>query len=330
MASSVYRYPLDKSSKNRTWIRFKQVDFELNEDNVIKVKGSNTDAVYLYLGGALQFNDQIAYNTDAELGFAGTAIEAAIRNKAFGGLSKADAGKRAAGALNFAGTAYKDAIGLVGDTLSGKKINGALITKVLERTKFDNTDLGRGIKASLKYTANPHKRALFESVGIRSFDFDFTMIPTSSDEAEEIERIVKFFRRIAYPSHETHVPVDGESPETSVAANLANSLVYKFPSMLKVDMFYQLSDDSLSILNSNPDIEEELHAQYGINDIDKNNGMIRIGPKLKYCYISGVGMVLDPESTMSWHADGQAVGTNLTLSITEDSTLSRTDIEQGF
>lgn len=314
MTNQVYRYPFEKSSKNRTWIRFKQLDFELDDRNVTKIKGSNTPAVYLYLNGAVEFEDGISYG-EQDLGFTGRVIEKAILS---GQASAGNVGKRTAAALDLMGSSYVEAIKAGKDFVGGEKINASLVTKVLQRFNLENTAIGTGVRSGLKYTANPHRRSAFDHVEIRKFNFEFDMIPTNRQEAEQIEKIVKFFRLIAYPEYESN------------SGDAGLNLVYKFPSMLKVDMFYQLNDDALDILNSNPTIEQDLENQFGVDGIDKNNGMIRIGPRLQYCYISSIKTILDPESTMSWHADGQPIATKLAFSITEDRTLSKAEIEKGF
>jgi len=315
MANQVYRYPFEKSSKNRTWIRFKQLDFELDDRNITRIKGANTPAVYLYLPGAINFSDGLSYN-EKDLDFSGRVLEKAILAGAAGPVG--DVGKRTAAALDFASSSFVDAIKTGKDFISGEKINASLVTKVLQRFNLENTQAGTAVRSGLRYTANPHTRSVFDQVKIRSFGFDFDMVPTNRQEAEQIEKIVKFFRLIAYPEYETS------------NNELTRNLVYKFPSMLKVDMFYQLNDDALDILNSNPVIEQQIEEQYGVDGIDKNNGMIRIGPRLQYSYITDIQTTLDPESTMSWHADGQPIATKLSVSITEDRTLSKAEIEKGF
>jgi len=315
MTSQVFRYPFEESSKNRTWIRFKQLDFELDDQNITRVRGSDTDVVYLYLPGGIQFGDKLNYST-TDLDFAGRTIEKAILNGGAGPVK--DIGARTAAGLDFLSSSFVDAISAGKDFVSGDKINTSLVTKVLQRFNIDNTQAGTAIRSGLKYTANPHKRSVFDSVDVRSFDFEFDMKPNSRQEANEIDKIVEFFRKIAYPEYE-------------VSSNeLTRNLVYRFPSMLKVDMFYQLNDDALNILNSNPIIEQELEDQYGIDGISSNNGMIRIGPRFQYTYITQINTILDADNTMSWHSDGKPVSTKLAFSLTEDRTLSKSEIEAGF
>jgi len=75
---------------------------------------------------------------------------------------------------------------------------------------------GGAIKSALKTTTNPNSRALFKSVQMRTFNFTFSMIPTSDREADEINRIIKFFRHEMYPEAikeaETGVPIGYRFP----------------------------------------------------------------------------------------------------------------------
>ena len=75
---------------------------------------------------------------------------------------------------------------------------------------------GGAIKSALKTTTNPNSRTLFKSVQIRTFNFTFSMIPSSDREADEINRIIKFFRHEMYPEAikeaETGVPIGYRFP----------------------------------------------------------------------------------------------------------------------
>lgn len=50
-----------------------------------------------------------------------------------------------------------------------------------------------------KTVVNPNTNTIFQSTGIRNFDFSFSLIPTNKADSDEITKIVKFFRKYLYP-----------------------------------------------------------------------------------------------------------------------------------
>ena len=55
------------------------------------------------------------------------------------------------------------------------------------------------VRSGTRTTINPNTRALFNSVPLREFAFNFKLIPTSRDETQVIKDIIKFFRTELYP-----------------------------------------------------------------------------------------------------------------------------------
>lgn len=62
-----------------------------------------------------------------------------------------------------------------------------------------NQGLSAVAELSAQATDNPNKRVLFKSVNIRQFGFSFRFVPTSPEEAQAVEDIVKSFRTNMYP-----------------------------------------------------------------------------------------------------------------------------------
>lgn len=89
------------------------------------------------------------------------------------------------------------------------------------------------VSSALKTTPNPNTRAIFKSVNLREFTFDFRMLPKTYQEAEEIRRIVHFFRRNLYP-------------QTINMAGTDIPIAYKFPNKFQVNVLYngkEISND---------------------------------------------------------------------------------------
>lgn len=76
------------------------------------------------------------------------------------------------------------------------------------------------IRAGAQMRSNPNEQAIFQGVAMRSFGFNFKMQPTSELEAEQIRRIVKFFRYHMYPER-------------------VDTAFYKFPTKFVVTLRYK-------------------------------------------------------------------------------------------
>ena len=85
---------------------------------------------------------------------------------------------------------------------------------------------GVGTAATLlnRMVINPNVRTLFTGVNIREFAFQFKLIATSPEEGNIIQKIIKTFRKEAYPEA-FNIALGGE---TNVA------LGYNFPNAFKI------------------------------------------------------------------------------------------------
>ena len=84
------------------------------------------------------------------------------------------------------------------------------------------------IPLALGVTVNPNTRAIFKGVALREFTFQFKFISNSKAEADEVKRIVQFFRINAYPED---IPPDADL-----------SVGFKFPNMFKIKLMHKASD----------------------------------------------------------------------------------------
>lgn len=173
-----------------------------NFDGEITIPPTLDQKVSIYLPMALNFRDNVSYeNTD--LGTLGAAAE--------GGLNQPDRGILT-GIMEGAG----------GTLASVFKSGSDLGTLAALQLNVTNKVLGEGVKAAARQAAgvtlNPNTRSLFKSVAIREFAFQFKFIAKSKQEADEVRKIVKFFRTELYPES---ITVD--VGDTKVAIG------YKFP-----------------------------------------------------------------------------------------------------
>lgn len=149
------------------------------------------DEIKLYLPRGIQVNDQVEYDTGFQLGMIGGITEQAMTDG--GGVI-----------ASLAGAALGTGVGAAKAFMGGSGLSpGAadlLAQKVASNFGATGQAIAGGIKTASGITTNPNTRAIFRDVPLRSFGFNFSLIPTSEKEAREIERIVKVFRTELYPT----------------------------------------------------------------------------------------------------------------------------------
>ncbi len=166
----------------------------------------------LYLPMSMQFADRVSYN-NIDLGILGASTEGALQSGA--GL----------------GSAIKESLfnsfNGVGDLINyGLSSPGAQVAAMRIASKL-NTGVAGAISSTTGIALNPNKRAILAGPEIRTFRFSFKMIPDSHEEAEEVKRIVRFFREEMYPESQK---------ELGVAA------AFRYPSIFDIQMKYRNTD----------------------------------------------------------------------------------------
>lgn len=145
---------------------------------------TNKEEVSLFVPVALQFNDGVNYN-NINLGVIGGDAVGAIA-----------AGKNL-------GRAGLEALGKSGSSLVQMLTSGIDLGEQFGQVaaaRFTPTQTGKNVAQLVgQATTNPNTRTLFQNVNMRQFNFTFKMIPTSRQESEAIEAIVKLFRTEMYP-----------------------------------------------------------------------------------------------------------------------------------
>lgn len=168
--------------------------------------------VSLYLPQAVSFRDAADYNSAVELGVIGATAEAAVNQGQ-------NIGAVVAGAARQSFSTFNDL--MVGRT--GLDQEAARLASARVARKFGGETGGNVAGSTLRTTVNPNKRTLFRAVNLREFSFQFKMIANSADEAEEIDKIIKFFRTELYPS------TTGGGTEL---------IGYNFPNLFDIEMSY--------------------------------------------------------------------------------------------
>ena len=164
------------------------VDTETSAEIEVSRDIEDVGSISLYLPPEIQFQDGVAYD---EVSFNSLGGRAAL-----GTLEKGGGSFNTAGVLDrFEETAKS----LLDGLLAGRGV-GDIARIVATRVALNAGEEVSGITSIATQTAlNPNKRVLFKSVNLRAFQFSFTLIPTSREEAEAIKTIVKQFRTELYP-----------------------------------------------------------------------------------------------------------------------------------
>jgi hypothetical protein len=180
----------------------------VTQGNSMKIREGS---VTLYMPPGFEIQDGVEYD-NVNLGLLGQMAKNGITRGNEVGVKQAIQ-EGAKNALKQAGSFLEGAASASG---------GELIRNILTTTGANMTPLrgvSEGIRSGAQVRANPNTQSVFQGVAMRSFGFNFSMMPTSAKEAQTIEEIVKFFRTAMYPMK-------------------AQEYFYKFPVKFEVKMFY--------------------------------------------------------------------------------------------
>lgn len=254
------------------------------------------DAMKIYLPTAFTTTDTLTYDSPS-IGVTGGSIEGGLNNAE--GSVATIFGK---GIENFMAS-FKTG----GDTTLGKLGLARL------SNKLGTANMGNGVTSALRVTVDPNIRTLFRGVGIRNFQFQFKFLAVSAEEAKKVEQIIYRFRYYAYP-------------ESILLTNQTNFTVgFKFPNPFQIYVKYR--DAGTPKYEDITDSDGSVVGKY-VSDVEFGKST-QIGPRLKTCYLTNVTTNYNP-TTMAFHADGKPVEIDLSLSFTEQTTLNRKDIVDGF
>ena len=253
-----------------------------------------TKKISVYLPIAFGSTDTLTYDSPS-IGAAGSLLSNALDNANGGG-----AGDILGNALGDFINLFKGA-GQTGATSLGK-------LGIAKLAKRGPTEVGDGAAASLRVTVDPNIRTLFRSVAVRQFAFSFKFIAKNSKEAAEIRAIIKRFRFYAYPES-IGFPTSAKSEENGgnfpspenegSGSRISVGFEYPHPFLIKTEF------------------------------VDENKNVFDIGPKIKSCYLTSITTNFNA-SSMAFHRDGEPVEIDLSLNFTEETTLNKQDILDGF
>jgi len=181
-----------------------------------------------------------------------------------------------------------------GDTVARAPamIGAMAIRKAVQKITGDsltNNDVFGSISGAI---LNPNVELLFEGMDLRNFSLKFKLVPRNSTETENINNIVKSFKKAMLPSNTSTVVFGMKN------AALEGGFI-DVPSLCRV-AFMQGS-------NEHPHL-----------------------PRFKMCAITQVDVNYTPDGSYATYADGQPVAIDLTLNFQETKMVFKEDIDAGI
>lgn len=187
-SAKIYRYPLSIDASGAPYVMVTRHKASYAANSRVVMEGSGHCALYMPMG--ISIADSMSYET------ASTGIVGGIMNSPGVNVDSFSAEDLTAAALKgaptalgtaFAAASSKLGAGLVSSLLGGGLAAGGISSYVNEKKKI------------AQVTINPREFMLFKSPNLRSFSLRFRFIPDSSDEANAVDDIVKWFREGMYP-----------------------------------------------------------------------------------------------------------------------------------
>ena len=161
--------------------------------------------------------------------------------------------------------------------------------------KFAGTQGGQAVSKATGQILNPHKAMVYQGPGgFRTFSYTFVLVPKSADEAKEIWKIVRFFKKRMHPG-------------TGTGAGI---------------------NDILSTTLTYPD---EFEIQYYVNN-SLVDGKDETKPlfKIHKCFMESFATDYTTSSLVSFLDDGNPLTTTISMSFKETQLLTKKDIDEGY
>lgn len=221
---------VDDAAVTRSFVKTKSEE-DADTKNILAGSGSKfkigfqkkmgSPSVVMYFPASQTFYDNIAYGS-ADLQVTGAAITGASE------AGSEQVGKQIKGALGNFATGVIDVLSDLSGAVSGaaKSEAGRLAAS---RTLGKIPLVGTAATLLNRMVINPNVRTLFNGVNVREFAFQFKFISTSPQEGEIIQKIIKTFRKEAYP--------EAFNVKIGDATNVA--LGYNFPNAFKITFHFK-------------------------------------------------------------------------------------------
>lgn len=209
------KYPLDDFFRHHVSVTFTLLREETRDDGSVATTTRGTRACSLYLPkSGFQVTDSASYSGGGVGAIGKFIID-----------SDANAAEQAAGIFQDFSESITDAVLFANGTTQVNETNTAVIAKLLQRTRLQDSQVGRAVRTKFGVTANPHLRSVFDQVNLRNFGFEFDLIPNNPQEAQAIKNVIRFFRENLYPE--------------TIGVEDAPDIAYRFPTKFDIAYHFQ-------------------------------------------------------------------------------------------
>ena len=315
--STLYSYPLNLNTSESRGNGDHRITFQALQPRFGATDPALGDIVAMYLpADALKTSYSQSYG-DVELGAAGLAVMTGNQAAAEGAFSSALSGD------------FVNALEKLGNVTTLGNVGQAAVKGVAaEAQAAASSKLGTAVQALERKVGkirNPHKAIIYQGPGgFRTFSFTFVMMPKSKKEAEEINKIVHFFKYHMHPGVEgvRQVPGAGASSQQVNRANVNNrnninsSLTLSYPEEFRIRVTPRGLDGD---------------TQVGSRSSDGKANQVRPLFRIEKCFLETLNVDYTTSGQPVFFDDGsEPVTTTLALSFKETQLMTKESIRQGF
>lgn len=317
MANNLFTYPLNMNSSESRGNGDHRITFVALKPRFGSTEPTHEGTVALYLPpDALKTSYSQSYG-DVDMGGAGLAImgiDSGAAQSAFDALNPDGGG------------GVKAAMDAAANALKASPIKNALVkAAVTEGVASVSQKLGTAAQALERKVGkirNPHKAIIYQGPGgFRTFSFTFVMMPKSKKEADEINKIVHFFKYHMHPGvNADFATTQGREGTTATgrrgAINSASSLTLSYPEEFKI---------RITPRGTNGDTE------VGSRSLNGQATQVRPLFRIERCFLESLNVDYTTSGQPVFFDDGsEPVTTTLALSFKETQLMTKESIRQGF
>jgi hypothetical protein len=185
---------------------------------------------------------------------------------------------------NIAGADKKNVIGDLIKTAAGGALRG-----------FAASQGGQAVSKATGQVLNPHKAVVYQGPnGFRTFSYTFVMVPKTPEEAKEIFKIVKFFKRRMHPG-----------TGAGAGINQLSSVTLTYPDEFEIRYY---------VNNNNVDGLDETSPLFNIHN----------------CFMESFAADYTTSGVASFMDDDHPLTTTITMGFKETQLLTKKDIDEGY
>ena len=167
---------------------------------------------------------------------------------------------------------------------------------------------------------NPYVEQVFGGVDLRSFDFNWKLVPRNKREQKNIQGLIRFIRSAAMPDTSDYFKEEGNNTISNNFQNLNLG-----PTL---DRTYTERPTSFEVTDRWLTVPNLFNIKWKVGQND-----IKSLPKLKKCVCRSIAVEYTPDNVWATHMDedGPApVAYNLTASFGETEIITSADIKRGY